>query len=123
METTSPSRSWGCTGTWSISSGSSCSRCCTSWAAGPGCIIRCTMANKEPLAERMTHQHVEDVGSHGEHHIVPVPVYLWVFAALMVLLIVTVAAARVDMGSMNIVVAMTIAVVKAALVVLYFMHV
>lgn len=49
-------------------------------------------------------------------------VYLLVFAALMVGTGVTVAAARVDLGPINIVVAMTIAAAKALLVVLYFMH-
>jgi cytochrome c oxidase subunit 4 len=41
----------------------------------------------------------------------------------MVLLVITLAAAAIDLGPWNIVIAMTIAVVKAALVVLYFMHV
>jgi len=48
--------------------------------------------------------------------------YLWVFAALMVLLGVTVAIAFVDLGSWNIFLAMAIAAVKAGLVVLYFMQ-
>jgi cytochrome c oxidase subunit IV len=81
------------------------------------------MASKETLLDRMTHEHVEDVGSHGEHHIVPVSVYLKVFAALMVLLVLTLVAAYFDLGSWNIMIAMTIAVLKAGLVVLYFMHV
>jgi cytochrome c oxidase subunit IV len=66
-------------------------------------------------------------GDHGpkraEHHVVPIPVYLWVFAALMVLLIVTLVAAAFDLGAWNLPIAMTIAVAKALLVVLYFMHV
>jgi cytochrome c oxidase subunit IV len=81
------------------------------------------MAEEHQLQDRLTHRHVEDVGSHGEHHIVPLPVYYTVFAALMILLIVTLAAAAVDLGPWNIIIAMTIAVAKAALVVLYFMHV
>jgi len=81
------------------------------------------MAEKETLADRMTHHHVEDVGSHGDHHIVPLSTYYVVFAALMVLLVLTVLAAKVDLGPWNIIIAMTIAVVKAAMVVLYFMHV
>lgn len=48
--------------------------------------------------------------------------YLWVFAALMVLLGITVAVAMVDLGPWNIFIAMAIAAVKAGLVVLYFMQ-
>ncbi|MBW3621814.1 MAG: cytochrome C oxidase subunit IV family protein [Armatimonadetes bacterium] len=58
------------------------------------------------------------------HHIVPVSTYLVVFAALMVLLILTLGAAMVDLpGPGNIIVAVTIAMIKALIVVLYFMHV
>jgi cytochrome c oxidase subunit IV len=56
-------------------------------------------------------------------HVVPVPVYLGVFAALMVLTLVTVWAAGQDFGPLNAVVAMGIAVTKAVLVILFFMHV
>jgi len=55
-------------------------------------------------------------------HIVSPKIYLLVFAALMIGTAATVGAARVDLGPLNIVVAMTIAVIKATLVVLYFMH-
>lgn len=57
------------------------------------------------------------------HHVVPVRVYLAVFAALMVFTAVTVAAAFVDLGALNNVVMLAIAVAKAALVVMFFMHV
>jgi cytochrome c oxidase subunit IV len=57
-------------------------------------------------------------------HIVPVKVYLSIFLALMVGTAVTVFAAFQNFpGSLNVIVAMTIAVAKATLVVLYFMHV
>jgi cytochrome c oxidase subunit IV len=49
--------------------------------------------------------------------------YYVVFAALIALLIATVAVTLVDLGALNIYVAMTIAVIKALLVILYFMHV
>jgi cytochrome c oxidase subunit 4 len=64
-------------------------------------------------------------GSHSdqEHHVLPVRTYLVIFAILMVLLFLTVAVAFINLGPFNIVVAMTIAIVKATLVVLYFMHV
>ncbi len=50
-------------------------------------------------------------------------VYLGVFALLLLLTALTVSSAAFDMGAMNTVVALTIAVVKAVLVVLFFMHV
>ncbi len=58
-----------------------------------------------------------------EHHIIPVRTYLIIFAALFILLIITVAAYYIDVGPFNIVIAMTIATVKALLIILYFMHV
>jgi cytochrome c oxidase subunit 4 len=57
-------------------------------------------------------------------HIVPVRVYLTIFAALLVGTALTVFAAFVDFPwQFNTIVALTIAVAKATLVVLYFMHV
>ena len=56
-------------------------------------------------------------------HIVPKRVYYVVFAVLIVLTAVTVQVAFLDLGPLNSVVALTIAVTKATLVVLYFMHV
>jgi cytochrome c oxidase subunit IV len=59
-----------------------------------------------------------------EHpHIHSVQFYVGIFVALLVLLFITVAAAYVDLGFMSVVIAITIAVIKAVLVVLYFMHV
>ena len=52
-----------------------------------------------------------------EHPVVPVSTYLKIFAALMVLTALTVAVAFIDWGFFNDVVAMTIAVIKALLVV------
>lgn len=60
-------------------------------------------------------------------HIVSKKVYFLIFGALIVGTILTYAAARVDLDFIfhgaNTVVALTIAVIKATLVVLYFMHV
>jgi cytochrome c oxidase subunit 4 len=56
-------------------------------------------------------------------HIVPIRVYLAIFAALLVGTYITVQVAFVDLGRFNAIVALTIAIVKATLVVLYFMHV
>jgi len=60
---------------------------------------------------------------HEEHHIVPVPVYLAVFATLIVLTWVTAYVATVDLGRWNIFVALAIAMFKASIVILFFMHV
>jgi cytochrome c oxidase subunit IV len=59
----------------------------------------------------------------GHEHVTPLSVYLGIFGALMALTIITVAVAWADLGSLNIIVALGVAVVKATLVVLYFMHV
>jgi len=57
-------------------------------------------------------------------HEVTKATYYKVFAALMALLVVTVVAAFLPWGSrIGIVIAMAVAIVKATLVVLYFMHV
>ena len=61
---------------------------------------------------------------HSATHHVPLATYFVIFAALMVLLVLTVVAAfYVNLGKANILLALLIAVVKAALVVLFFMHV
>jgi cytochrome c oxidase subunit 4 len=57
-----------------------------------------------------------------EHVIVPPRTYFGIFAALMVLTGVTVVVAFFDLGLLNPVVALSIAVIKASLVVLFFMH-
>ncbi len=56
-------------------------------------------------------------------HVVSKKVYFSVFATLMVLTLVTIEVSFADLGRLNAVVALTIAVCKATLVVLYFMHV
>ena len=58
----------------------------------------------------------------GHDHVTPLSVYIGIFGALMALTVITVAVAWVDLGTLNIVVALVVAVVKATLVVLYFMH-
>lgn len=78
---------------------------------------------------RAAGEHIMD--SHGhEHHIVPVSLYVKVIVILMVLLIITLGAAAVDfsqygpaLAPLNIVIAMTIAIIKAVIIILYFMHV
>ena len=56
-------------------------------------------------------------------HFSPKSTYYAIFAALMVGTIVTVAVAFVDLGILNFPVAISIALTKASLVVLFFMHV
>ena len=58
-----------------------------------------------------------------DEHIVSPRVYLGIFALLMVLTAVTVWVAFYDLRWLNVFVAVTIAVIKATLVILYFMHV
>ncbi len=61
--------------------------------------------------------------SHAQHvHVVPTKVLVGVWAALIVLTWLTVSATKVDLGSLNIYIALGIAVVKSAFVALYFMH-
>jgi cytochrome c oxidase subunit 4 len=59
----------------------------------------------------------------GHAHIAPPSMYIKVFAALIVGTLLTVAAAKVDMGPLNNVVMLLIAGTKATLVILFFMHV
>jgi cytochrome c oxidase subunit IV len=57
-----------------------------------------------------------------EHQHPTLGVLFIVFAALMVLLVVTVAVAQIELGRLNFLVAVLIASVKAVLIALYFMH-
>ena len=61
--------------------------------------------------------------SAGSNHVVSIKLYVAIFLTLMVLTALTVAAAFVDLGALNTVVALGIAVTKATLVILFFMHV
>jgi cytochrome c oxidase subunit 4 len=72
------------------------------------------------------HSHSHAHGHSSEHseqgHVVPVSTFLKVLVALLVLTVITVLAAKVDLGKWNIVGALVIASIKASLVVLIFMH-
>src|SRR4029450_547055 len=87
------SKSVGCTGTSSTSSGSSSFRCSTSSDA----------------------MHT--------NHVLPKRLYYTIFGILMLCTYLTVQIAFFDLGPLNVVAALTIAVFKATLVVLFFMHV
>ena len=56
-------------------------------------------------------------------HIIPKRVYYTIFAVLMICTAITVQVAFLDLGPLNTVAALGIAVFKATLVVLFFMHV
>ena len=62
--------------------------------------------------------------AHDEHHVhaVSPKILLGVYGALLVLTVATVAATWIDIGDLNIVLALLIAVAKAGLVAMYFMH-
>lgn len=57
-----------------------------------------------------------------EHHVHPKKFYVFTFLSLIVLTAITTGAAFVDLGALNTVVALAVAVLKATLVVLFFMH-
>ena len=75
------------------------------------------MTDHATTAAGRQHEH------HGTAHVVAVGTYIAVFIALLVLTVLTVAASRVNLGAFNTPVALGIAVTKALLVVLFFMHV
>jgi cytochrome c oxidase subunit 4 len=70
------------------------------------------------------HAHAEgDHHDHGLAHTTPVALLLGILGALLVLTILTVAVTSIDLGAQgNLIVAMVIATVKAALVCVFFMH-
>ena len=66
---------------------------------------------------------VESGEMQGATHLVPVRTYLTIFAILIVLTAITVSVSFLNLGPFNTVVAIVIAVTKALLVILFFMHV
>lgn len=56
-------------------------------------------------------------------HIVSKNLYYRIFATLMVLTMITIGVAFINLGRLNTIIALSIAVSKATLVILYFMHV
>ena len=60
---------------------------------------------------------------HGEHHIVTPKTYILVFVTLLAFTAITVAAAFVNLGILNPMIALAIACTKAVIVILFFMHV
>ena len=66
---------------------------------------------------------MEKHANEHQHHVVPVRVYITIFLALMVFTALTVFASFKDFGPGNTIIAVSIAMLKATLVILYFMHV
>jgi cytochrome c oxidase subunit IV len=64
------------------------------------------------------------VDAHGDVHVhvVPLKVLFGIYFCLVVATVLTVAVTWVDFGQLNVFIALGIAVIKAALVILYFMH-
>jgi cytochrome c oxidase subunit IV len=83
-----------------------------------------TPSDSRPTAGERVRAGAESLPGSADHgdHVVPLTTYLAVFAALMVMLALTVAAAEVDLGFLNTPIALTIAIAKMILVLLYFMH-
>lgn len=76
------------------------------------------------MSDTATHDTHDDHGHDDhEHHVVSWQLLTLVFLALMGLTILTVAAIFVNLGPLNLPVALGIAMVKAVLVVLIFMHI
>ncbi len=67
-------------------------------------------------------QHSQPDDDHGVAHVMPAKTLLIIFALLMFFTVVTVAVTLVPFGPYALLVALVIAVIKAALVALYFMH-
>jgi cytochrome c oxidase subunit IV len=65
---------------------------------------------------------VSSAGPADTAHAVPLRILLTVFIALLALTYVTVAARSIDLGGLNIWIALGIATLKGTLVILYFMH-
>jgi len=78
------------------------------------------------MAHSHTHAHGNAHAHAGGHplvgHLVPVSTLLFTATTLLVLTVITVAVRYIDIGEFNIWVAIGIAVVKAALVATFFMH-
>ncbi|HSC45765.1 MAG TPA: cytochrome C oxidase subunit IV family protein [Candidatus Acidoferrum sp.] len=62
------------------------------------------------------------MAEHSEHHVVSPKIYAAILVALLIFTVLTVQAAKIDLGRWNIVLALVIATIKMTLVILFFMH-
>lgn len=67
--------------------------------------------------------HADHIGHAPAHHRSSLASYFVIFFVLMILTVVTVWVSRIDLGALNTTVAMAIAILKATVVILWFMHV
>ena len=80
------------------------------------------------MAHQVSHSAVAHAGSHAGEvhpevgHVVPIKYLVGAGAALLVLTVITVAVRYIDLGEANLALALAIAVVKATIVALIFMH-
>lgn len=74
------------------------------------------------MADQLAESHHAHDGDDVHVHVGALSTYLWVLGALALGTALTVAAAYVDMGPLNNVVALAIAFTKATLVLTFFMH-
>jgi cytochrome c oxidase subunit IV len=72
------------------------------------------------MESRVAHHDTHQTGSAGASH--GIGRYIMVWIALLIFTVITVITGKMDLGAANIFIAMTIAVTKATLVVLFFMH-
>jgi cytochrome c oxidase subunit 4 len=78
---------------------------------------------ENPGSAMKVEAHHDENHHEGEaHHIIPIPVYVGVLLILLLGTVITVAVAQVDFGSMNTVIAMLVATIKASFVLAFFMH-
>lgn len=68
----------------------------------------------------MSHHDIDDGAVHS--HIAPVKFYVGIFAALVALTLLTVGLSYIHLGAANLAIAIIVASMKAALVVIFFMH-
>lgn len=70
----------------------------------------------------MTTNAQSQAAEHTAHHVTPLKTYVGVYGALLVLTVLTVGVSYANLGAASIYAAMAVAIVKAALVVGFFMH-
>lgn len=76
----------------------------------------------DPSAYPESQSELHGESGNGSHTMPPVQSYYVVYGALLALLVLTVVVAQFHLGAIGVVLAMLIALIKAALVLLYFMH-
>ena len=82
-----------------------------------------TAQERHGHAHDTAHDHAHGAHDHGLAHTTPVTLLFGILAALLALTVATVAVTAIDLGAQgNLIVAMVIATIKAALVCTFFMH-